>query len=229
VKLPAETTRHLGVLGIAEGSEVVLFDGAGREMLARVESIARDSASAIIIGSRMPGAASSVVVTLACAVPKGRRTDVLVRMCAELGVARIVPLLSRRSIVKLPEGDASSHKLDRWKKICLAAAEQSGRNVVTAIAPAMSLPRLLEDASAFDIAVLLSPDESAPSLSALLEPRRGAKSILLLVGPEGGFTDEETGLCLKSGAKPARLTRSILRIETACVAAVTVAIVSLSE
>jgi 16S rRNA (uracil1498-N3)-methyltransferase len=207
---------------------VALFDGAGREMLARVEDVTRDSASALILGPRMTSPGPAAVVTLACAVPKGRRTDVLVRMCAELGVARIVPLLTRRSVVKLPDGDDSSHKLDRWKKICLAASEQSGRNVVTAVAPAASLPGLLESAGTFDLAVLLSPDPSAPTLRELLADRRGARTVLLLIGPEGGFTPDETDLAVKAGARPARLTRSVLRIETACVAAAALTIVSLS-
>ncbi len=229
VTLPAGVARHLDVLSLGVGSEVVLFDGSGREARVRITSVSKGKAEAEIVGAAERDRESAVAVTLATAVPKGRRMDTLVRMCAELGVARIVPLVTRRSVVKPPAGDDRSGKLERWRKICLAASEQSGRNRLTEIAAAENLAALLKRAGEFDLAVLLSPDDAAPALSDLLASRGDAKTILLILGPEGGFTDDELSLAVSSGAQPARLTRSILRIETACVVAVATTVMTLGR
>ncbi len=224
VTLPAEVARHLDVLGLGAGNEVTLFDGAGREAIAKVISVGKKSAEAQVVRVGQSSREAAVQVTLATAVPKGRRMDTLVRMCAELGVRRIVPLVAKRSVVRLPLGDEGAGKLDRWRTISVAASEQSGRNVLAEVSAAASLKSLLAAKGEFDLAVILHPAADAPTLPALLASRAGAKSLLLILGPEGGFTDDEVALAVSQGAHPARLTRSILRIETACVAAVAVAV-----
>jgi len=221
VRLSAETVKHLHVLGLGRGSEVVLFDGTGIEAVARIERVSGQAAEARVLKRADLSRETSLAVTLAAAVPKGRRMAVLVRMCAELGVREIVPLVTRRSVVKPDAGN----KLTRWRKICTAAAEQSGRNVVTAVAPPTTFPELIGRADDFDLAVILSPDVDAPGLVDVLRSTPDATSCLLLVGPEGGFTAEERALASTHGVQPAALTRSVLRVETACVAAVTVAAV----
>ena len=227
VRLPAGVARHLHVLGLEPGGEVVLFDGTGREVRAQLETLTREGADAVVLERREVSREGGVALTLACAVPKGRRMDTLVRSCAELGVSRIVPLVTRRSVVK-PD-TASRHKLQRWQKICASASEQAGRNLVAAVAPPVKLADFLDTAGAFDLAVVLSPDDDAPRLNSVLDDADGPQSVLLLVGPEGGFTDEEVAHATRFGAVACRLTRSILRVETACVAAVALAALLCSE
>ena len=217
VPLGAETVRHLHVLGMSTGDEVVLFDGTGAETLVRIESLSRTSGEACVLRRTAARREAAVAVTLACAVPRGRRMDTLVRMCAELGVRRIVPLLARRSVVR-PD-DARSHKLDRWRKICVAAAEQSGRSLVTTVETPTPLSDLVDRLDSFDLAILLSPDDAAPPLPDVLRRHGGVRSLLMMVGPEGGFTSEEVGLAAGRGATVARLTGDTLRIETASVVA----------
>jgi len=249
VRLPRQTVHHLHVLGLSAGSEVVLFDGTGCEVLARIESMSSAEAQALILRRTHRGdpqtqssalgdpREASLDVTIACAVPKGRRMDTLVRACAELGVGRIVPLITRRSVVKpgersrgpqareIASGDLRpSRKMDRWRKICVAASEQSGRNRITSVEPPATLPDFLKRTPDFDLAVILSPEGSAATLASLLAPYDRLASLVILVGPEGGFTDEELELAARHGLRTARLTRSILRVETACIAAAAVAL-----
>jgi len=234
VRLSAETVRHLRVLGLGEGSEVVLFDGSGVEAAARIESLAHaDTRARILERTRTTRPdPSGLAVTLAVACPKGRRMDVLVRMCAELGVREIVPLITRRSVVKL-HAEAPSNKLKRWRKICAAAGEQSGRTHLTTVSAPADFEDLLDSlASArdrrmevFDLAVILSPLPSTGTLVETLRANPSARSLLLLVGPEGGWTPEELSLATSRGAVTASLTSSVLRVETACVAAVALAVV----
>jgi len=224
VRLDAETVRHLHVLGLGEGSEVVLFDGTGGESYARIEEISRRAATARIVRRDEVSREPTLELTLACAPPKGRRMDTLVRMCAELGVRCIVPLIAQRSVVRPKNGKEPSHKLERWRKICLAASEQSGRTFAAVVEPPVRFPDILDRADAFDLAVLLSPEEDVPTLAALLDAHPDVTSLLLVVGPEGGVTEEESALAARHGVPSARLTPSILRVETACVAAVAVAL-----
>ena len=229
VKLPPEVARHLDVLDLGAGSEVVLFDGSGREAKATIVGVAKGAAEAEVMSVSTESREASVAVTLATAVPKGRRMDTLVRMCAELGVRRIVPLVAKRSVVRIPLGDERSGKLGRWRKIARAASEQSGRNVLAEVSPAADLKTLLAGAAAHDLVVVLHPSEASPPLGALLGSRPSAKSILLILGPEGGFTGDELALAESVGIPRARLTRSVLRIETACVAAVSAAVMTMDK
>ena len=217
--LGAGTARHLDVLGLGAGSEVVLFDGTGAEAVVRIERLSRTSAEACVLRRSAPRTDAGPEVTLASAVPKGRRMDILVRMCAELGVRHIVPLVTGRSVVRPAADTPRSHRLDRWRKICTAAAEQSGHTLLTTVEPPADLTAILPHIGNYDLTVLLSPDAAAPTLAEVLTRRADAKTVLMLVGPEGGWTPEEVSLAVGRGAEAARLTRDILRLETACVAA----------
>jgi 16S rRNA (uracil1498-N3)-methyltransferase len=229
VPLPPETVHHLRVLGLAEGSEVVLFDGTGLEVLARIESLSRADARALVLRRTRLSREAAIEVTLACAVPRGPRMDTLVRACAELGVVRLVPLITRRSVAKPAEAGRPSQKMDRWRKISVSASEQSGRNRIMSVESPTAFADFLQRTRDFDLAVVLSPDESAPTLPALLARHEQISSLVVLVGPEGGFTEEESALALGHGVETARLTRSILRVETACIAAAAVALTLFSR
>ena len=222
IELPVEVVRHLHVLGLKPGDRITLFDGSGVEALARIEELSRRDGEATVLSHRRVSREPGVRVTLACAVPKGRRMDTLVRMCAELGVYRIVPLVTRRSVVK--PSDVTHNRDERRRAICIAAAEQSGRNRITRIDPPATLEEFLERDDRDMPTALLSPDEDAPTLPALLAEHPHAESLALVIGPEGGFTDEELALARSVGVRFARLAPSVLRIETAAVSAVAITV-----
>jgi 16S rRNA (uracil1498-N3)-methyltransferase len=222
VRLPPEAVRHLRVLGLFEGDEVVLFDGRGHERLARIVQLAPNAAQAEILGRHTASAEAERDLTLACAVPKGRRMDTLVRMCSELGVRRIVPMITRRSVVKPGRADTTSQKQRRWQRISVSASEQSSRSVVTSVTTPEPFPEFLQSLVDDALVVILHPDESASALTTLVEQHANVASWVLLIGPEGGFTDDEMALAEARGAVRARLTPSVLRVETACVAAAAV-------
>jgi 16S rRNA (uracil1498-N3)-methyltransferase len=215
VTLPRDVVRHLHVLKVTPGEEVTLFDGTGREARVRIERVGAEDAEATVLRRETVSREGPLALTLGCAVPKGRRMDTLVRMVAELGVRALVPMLTARSVVKPHDGG----KLERWRKICVAAAEQSGRNVLMSVTEPATLAEVLERAGRFDLAVMLSPGEEAPTLPEALRAHPRADSMLVLVGPEGGFTDEELTAARESGCTRVRLTPSTLRIETAAVTA----------
>ncbi len=142
------------------------------------------------------------------AVPKGRRMDLVVEKAAELGAAKVVPIITDRSVVKAGEGN----KLDRWRRIAESAARQSLRRIVPEVAAPLPFREALAGAVG---AVLLHNGEGLPPLEEVVSSPAG-----LFVGPEGGWSDDEMGIARGHGASLARIGPYRLRSETAGIAAV---------
>lgn len=210
IDLDPQQAHHLSaVLRLEHGSEVEAFDDAGATAKAMLLLDGRSTALRIErIDDAPTDAASQIVV--AAAVPKGDRADWMIEKLSELGVARFIPLASARSVV-LPEG---KNKHDRWTRIAAEAAKQSRRRGV------MSIDRLTPLANALAAAApggwFLST--AADALPIATAPR-GANRLQLFIGPEGGWTDEEMAAMRSRGLTPVALTATILRVETAAVAA----------
>jgi 16S rRNA (uracil1498-N3)-methyltransferase len=212
--------RHLArVLRVRPGAAVTLFDGAGGEVEARVARVGRTETLLALgepkVSAGAATAAAAMPVVLLTAVPRGGRMDVLVQKTSELGVARIVPVLTARSVAR-PEAGRRS----RWDKIAREAARQCGRADV----PVVDAPLALEEA--------LSLPELPARRIALYEnePGRPLRSLLgepaptiFLVGPEGGFTAAEVAAAREAGFVTAGLGPRILRVETAAIVAVALA------
>jgi len=206
VSLSKEQTRHLKVLRKKEGELVRVFDGQGSEFEACIEDV---SSGKITIQSTItPQKEPSVAITLACAVPKGARADVLIEKVSELGVSRIIPLLTSRSVVR-----PGSSKLERWRRITIEACAQSERAVVPEIEKPQTFASLLNRAHEYHSAFLCHA--SGEPLGSAFRP---TTSVLLLVGPEGDFTDAELKSAVKAGCQKVSLGPTILRVETAAIA-----------
>ena len=214
VDLPAETASHIAkVLRARSGDELVLFNGDGRELAGKIESV-RGSKVRITVGrAANVDRESPLAVTLLQCVPRGDRMDFIVQKATELGVRHIVPVLSHRSVVRLDAGQASA-KAQHWRAVAVSACEQSGRNRLPTIeAPRQLIDYLGEPATAGTRLVL----EPEPSLAA--GPWSSDASLEIAVGPEGGFTPEELEAFRVAGFHRVCLGPRILRTETAAIAA----------
>lgn len=157
----------------------------------------------------------SVELTLACAVPARQRMLLVVQKAVELGAARVVPLVTERSV---RPGDFAHEKAHAWPGQVLRAVKQCRRSSLPELAPAASLEAFLSSpAASADLALYL--DDAA---GAAAPPAGSPRRIVLIVGPEGGFTDAERGL-LSARARPWRLGGRVLRAETAALAALAAA------
>ena len=162
------------------------------------------------LGELLPAAAESrLQITLAQAMPKGQKLDFVVEKATELGVARIVPLRTSRTI-----GSASEHKLERWRKLARSAAQQSGRSSVPAIEPPQDYAAFLARIQEFDAAIFAWELAERP-LREVLRDRSGAENVAAIVGPEGGFSHAEAEAAVEAGAQAVSLGSRILRTETA--------------
>ena len=206
------------VLRARPGDAITLFDGAGGEVDARVVRVGRAETelSPALDSPARPGAArAETPLVLLTAVPRGGRMDFLVQKCCELGVTRIVPVITERSVVR-PE----PAKRARWEKIAREAARQCGRADVPAVAPPAALAVALAAPELPARRVMLSPGTDARPLRALLPDRAPTA---LLVGPEGGLAAAEVEAARAAGFQPASLGPRILRVETAAIVAVALA------
>jgi 16S rRNA (uracil1498-N3)-methyltransferase len=163
------------------------------------------------------GLAAKCRLSIAAAVPKAARADWMIEKLGELGVEAFVPLITRRSVVS-PKGSA---KNERWNRLAAESARQSGRAGVMRIEPLTDLARLMERAGAEGIVIWhLSLVENSVSIFELVRTLPPVLSVL--VGPEGGWSPEESAAFAAAGIAGARLTGTVLRVETAAVAAAAV-------
>jgi 16S rRNA (uracil1498-N3)-methyltransferase len=204
------------VLRLRAGDGLTLFNGRGGEYGGRIEEMHRDSVRVSVLEHRDEERESPFHLTLAQGISRGERMDWVVQKATELGVSRIVPLFTERSVVHLDEKQAAK-KVQHWRAIAIAACEQSGRNQVPEIDTPISLYDLLEQRTAGAVALLLSPG-AALRITDVPAAEAGAT---VLIGPEGGLAQVEQETALRSGFTPVRLGPRVLRTETAAVCALT--------
>jgi 16S rRNA (uracil1498-N3)-methyltransferase len=220
VELAADDARKLIlVLRRGEGSPLDVVDSSGRLYRAALlpgPSGARARLERELAAPQRP----HLSVTLAQGIPKGQKMDFVVEKATELGVARIVPFSSERTIGE----HTRDGKVERWRRIAKSAAQQSGRIDVTEVSSPVDFPTLLGDCAAYDRTLV--PWELAgvgplrERLPALLE---GARSLLIVIGPEGGLSQSEADAAAGAGANLISLGSRILRTETAGLVACTAA------
>lgn len=163
---------------------------------------------------------SSANITLLLSIFKFDRMEWAIEKCTELAVSKIVPVISRRTEAHLAA--ASAKRVERWRKIALQAAEQSRRFAPAEITAPMKLQDAVNLAGA--LRILLNESEQEDTLRQVLAANEGANEMLLAVGPEGGWAEEELQLFTKQGWTSASLGSTILRAETAAIAAIAIAV-----
>ena len=229
VLLSTEETRHArDVLRLQSGDEIFLFDGAGREFLCTVQTINRGSTELSVIAEVEPTRPeSSLNLTLAIALMKGDKFDLVIQKATELGVNRIVPLDTERADVRPRDNDRAHKRVARWRRIALEAAKQTGRAYVPEIVAPLTFKFLLTSAAkdkeiSAKVARFMFSERNGRSLSEATNNFVGQPAeIVALVGPEGGWTDEEIELARECGWEIVTLGGRTLRAETAGIAVVT--------
>jgi len=225
VELPPDTASHLArVLRARSGDELILFNGDGREFNGSIETVRGSRVSASVGDSRPVDRESPLAITLVQCVPRGDRMDFIVQKATELGVARIVPVLSQRSVVRLDKAQAES-KAVHWRAVAVSACEQCGRNRLPTIEAAQPLLNYLGESSpAAGPRLVLEPETSPSAQAAAGNLGRAAQAAILdaeiAIGPEGGFTSDELEAFRVTGFSQIGLGPRILRAETAAIAAV---------
>jgi 16S rRNA (uracil1498-N3)-methyltransferase len=221
VTLSAEETRHVrDVLRLQSGDEIYVFDGAGREFHCAVQTIARDSSALSVLAEVEPARPESPLsLTIAIALLKGEKFELVIQKTTELGVRRIQPLDTQRADVRLQDSNTERKRLARWQRIALEAAKQTGRAYVPEIAAPLALNTLLtssvDDLDSSPTRLMFSERGGTTLVDATDNFAAPPASIIAVVGPEGGWTDEEIALARDRGWGIVTLGGRILRAETA--------------
>ncbi|HLA84984.1 MAG TPA: 16S rRNA (uracil(1498)-N(3))-methyltransferase [Thermoguttaceae bacterium] len=192
------------------GDRVTLFDGTGVEFTGEIARIARDEVELTIVTRENVDRELLFRMTLAVALPKGDRQHWLVEKAVELGVSRIVPLRTARSVAE--PGAGAARRMARW---VIDASKQCGRNRLMEIAPPATWPELLAESTAVPLRLVAHPGGGKDYGE--IASRAAGADILAAIGPEGGWTDEEVATARDSGWKVIELGPRILRVETAAV------------
>ena len=213
VTFDAGESRHLTrVLRLRPGDTVVATDGAGRDYTVRLESLG-EAAVGTVLAEAAGVAASPLAITLIQGVPKGDKMEGIVRAATELGVARVLPALCDRTIVRL-ETSRWRERARRWQRVAREAAKQSGRAVIPEVDTPRPLSEWLAAGEAADLGLCLWEGGGAP-LGGVLAAAVAPGSARVVIGPEGGLAREEVDLARAHGLTVVSMGPRILRAETA--------------
>ena len=225
--LAADDVRHaVSSLRVRPGEIIDVVDPDGKVWHVTVTGCSGEGVYGAV--ERAPEVARQPRVALFQAVAKGEKMDDIVRAAVEIGAEEIVPVLTRRSVVKL-DARKRTERAERWRRVAVAAAKQSKRIAVPAVSDPVRLSDALPLLAAYDVVVVLWEEhEGAGVRRALRSVEAGIETrVALVVGPEGGFGAEEIEQLTAAGAVAASLGPTILRTETAAVVALTLAMATL--
>lgn len=202
--------RHaVQVLRLAPGDTLVLFDGHGHQATATLTAVAKREARARLGSITGLSRESPLAITLYQGVSRGDKMDFTIQKAVELGVSRIVPLISERCNVRM-DAERWDKKIEHWRGVIVAACEQCGRNSLPVLDPAMNLDAVLASPCT-ETSLILDPT-AGRRLGELPDP---AGSLRVMIGPEGGLSDAEIARCLAAGWNGLQLGPRVLRTETA--------------
>ena len=209
-----EDAKHLGgVLRAKEGDIVEACDGRGMDYSCVIKEVGKTEILMDIESARPTESEPKTKITLFQGLPKADKMELIIQKCVEIGVWRIVPVAAERSVVRL-EGKDAGKKLERWRKISLSAAKQSGRGIIPEIGEIVSFKEAVKMAACFDGAAIPYEKEEKNGIKEYANSFDGS-SLGLFIGPEGGFDDREIEFAVKNNISPVTLGKRILRTETA--------------
>ena len=217
LEVEGDEARHaLRVMRMRVGDVCEVFDGAGNAARAELVATAGNSHMTLKVAELLPPMPPVAGITLALAIPKGSNMDLIVQKAVELGVSRIIPLVTERTIVRIKPSEAAD-KTDKWRRTVLEACKQCGVNKLPVVEEPQSYKNFLQrqDLPALRVQCAIVPH--ALPIRTVLEKGRtvGSSDCVLLIGPEGDFSPAEYAEGEAAGFIPTGLGPIILRVETA--------------
>jgi len=213
-----EINHIVNVLRLKEGDEVIVFDGEENEYFTIIEEVSQINVVLKIKEKRGVFKKDDLEITLACAIPKRKRFDLIIEKTTELGVKEIIPLKTERTEVFLNK-ERMKNKLSHWQRIAISSAKQSKRIDIPKIESQTEFNQILERRNDFDFSLICAVSPKEKRIKEVLKDSN-PKSILVLIGPEGDFTSQEIDSAIKEGFIPVSLGDLVLRVETAAIAVI---------
>lgn len=230
VVITGEDVNHVkNVLRLKENDELIVSDGRGRDYHCRISGITNEEVVADICDICDNFSELSTEITLFQGFPKGDKMELIIQKTVELGVTRIVPVMTKRTVVKLDDKKAKK-KTERYNMIAESAAKQSGRGMIPEVTMPVSFAEAVSMAEKLDMNII--PYEEAEGVEYsrnIIKNIKGKKSLGIFIGPEGGFAREEVEKALDAVVSAITLGHRILRTETAGMAVISIIMFELEE
>lgn len=215
IVLNEEQSRHIAKsLRMKKGDMITVCNGNGTDYGCIIQEITKTTVTLSVCYKQASESEPSIKVSLYQGVPKGDKMEDIIQKCVELGIFNITPVLTKRSISR-PDEKQAAKKQQRYSKIALEAAQQSGRGIVPEIKNMVDFKRAVDECEA-DL-IIIFYEGGGKSLKSLMNDE--IRSVAIFIGPEGGFEKEEVDAVLQKGGVNATLGKRILRTQTAPVAA----------
>lgn len=223
IRIQGSDVNHMkNVLRMRPGEEVMVSDGNNRQYRCRVEDYPEGEAVLAILEAGLVDTELPSRIYLFQGLPKQEKMELIVQKAVELGVCQVIPVQTRRCVVKL-DAKKAAKKVQRWQQIAESAAKQAGRGYIPAVSEVMTFQEALAFSETLDIRLI--PYELADGMEGtrkILDEIRPGQSVGIFIGPEGGFEKEEVGRAVEAGAMPITLGKRILRTETAGIAVLSI-------
>lgn len=226
--ISGEDVKHIrNVLRMKRGENLTLCDGSGNEYLAVIRKFEPDFICAGIVTSGKNDTEPPIDVVLYQGIPRSDRMDFIIQKSVELGVKKIVPVISGRSVVRFSGEKDAGNKVARWQRIALEAAKQSNRGIIPQVGRPLGINEAFENMKRTQLGIIPYEKEKETKLKSCLV--KGLKEISVMIGPEGGFSENEIEMALIHGVKPVSLGPRILRTETAGIAVISIVMYELGD
>lgn len=231
IRIEGTDVNHIrNVLRMKPGEEICISDGMDNDYYCRITECGSDYVTALILGAEQSSARLGAEIYLFQGLPKSDKMELIIQKAVELGVHKIIPVATKRCVVKL-EPKKEEAKLRRWQQIAEGAAKQSGRGEIPEVTGVMSFAEAVRYVKDFEVKLI--PYECATgSMEYTREVMRGIKNgmkVAVFIGPEGGFEESEIALACANEISPVTLGRRILRTETAGLMVLSVLVYELEE
>ncbi|HJA70504.1 MAG TPA: 16S rRNA (uracil(1498)-N(3))-methyltransferase [Candidatus Lachnoclostridium stercoravium] len=230
IVITGEDVNHIrNVLRMKEGEKIRISDGRNKDYLCQIDEIGRDQVTARILEAEEESRELGAKIYLFQGLPKGDKMELIIQKAVELGAWEIIPVTTRRTVVKLDQKKAEA-KRKRWNAISESAAKQSGRTVIPQVGEIVTFKEAIARGKSLDKSLI--PYECADDMAetrAIVGQLKKGMDIGIFIGPEGGFDKEEIQEAMDAGIRPITLGKRILRTETAGLAALSILMFALEE
>lgn len=218
------------VLRMKQGEEIVICNGQGKDCYCIINKVSEGEITARINSEQATGTELKSRITLFQGIPKKDKMELIIQKAVELGVYEIVPVMTKRVVVKLEDKKKEVKKLERWQAIAEEAAKQSCRGMIPVVKPVLDYKEAI--ATAKQMGLGLIPYENATGMQTTKDIMNNVdqySTIGVFIGPEGGFEETEVELAIQNKIFPITLGRRILRTETAGLAILSMMVLMLEE
>ncbi|MDF2907289.1 MAG: hypothetical protein K0R34_2610 [Herbinix sp.] len=231
VRITGPDVNHIkNVLRMKPGEEIVICNGQGKDCYCIISRVSENEIMTDIQSIKTTDTELKTRITLFQGMPKSDKMELIIQKAVELGVYEIIPVMTKRVIVKLDDKKKEEKKLERWQAIAEGAAKQSRRGIIPIIKPVQTYAQAIEYAKAFDQNII--PYENAKGMQytrEVMSKLPDSNSIGVFIGPEGGFEENEIERAMQAGINPITLGKRILRTETAGIAVLAMMVLVLDE